>query len=460
MAMRLPRTTSAPLWFVLPAMLTLIYACTTVAYPLDFWHQVATGHLIWQQGAIPAYDTFSYTIGGQPVVNQNWLAQLAFYLLYRWGGFPLAQFVAGLCYAAAILVITRLAWNRSGNVLIGCGLGVVALAMAISNLTVRPQALSVLLFAAELFALYQWPGRWRTVVVVAGAELLWTNTHGAFPLGIMLPGAFLVAAVWQSVCATGLRQVLSDRVVRVDLAAFLAGLAAMFCNPHPSKTLDYVFGVVSRAPQRQIDEWLPTSAGDHAAIAYAASIALVLVVLGLSRKRLQPVDLLLLVSFAVLGNRAQRMIVWWGLVLAAVLAPQVAAVLRSWRKVAPWSTFPTCLARRPWSTFPTCLARWKRAPRCCRNDRSRTSRRCWPWWLSPRCVRRGLGSTTPCCRRANVKRMPTTSPGKWSTTCRQWAIGPGLSGPRLLSDGVGRLFRLVPAAGGDHVRRRADRLLS
>jgi hypothetical protein len=125
--------------------------------------------------------------------------------------------------------------------------------------------------------------------------------------------------------------VLSDRVVRVDLAAVLAGLAAMFCNPRPGKTLDYVFGVVSRAPQRRIDEWLPTSAGDHAAIAYAASIALVLVVLGLSRKRLQSVDLLLLVSFAVLGNRAQRMILWWGLVLAAVLAPQVAAVLRSWR---------------------------------------------------------------------------------------------------------------------------------
>ena len=67
------------------------------------------GPSLWQQGEVPAYDTFSYAIGGQPVVNQNWLAQLAMYLLYRWGGFPLAQFVAGLCYAAAILIITRLA---------------------------------------------------------------------------------------------------------------------------------------------------------------------------------------------------------------------------------------------------------------------------------------------------------------------------------------------------------------
>ena len=108
--------------------------------------------------------------------------------------------------------------------------------------------------------------------------------------------------------------------------------AVMFCNPHPHKTLDYVFGVVSKAPQRQIGEWLPTAAGSHSGIAYAASIAMVLFVLGLSRKRLEPVDLILLISFAILGNRAQRMILWWGLVLAAVLAPQIAALLRSWAK--------------------------------------------------------------------------------------------------------------------------------
>jgi len=244
----------------------------------------------------------------------------------------MAQFVAGLCYAGAVLVLTRLAWRRCGNVYVASGLGVVALAMAASNLTVRPQAISVLLFCFELYALYQWPGRWRTVAVVAAVELLWTNTHGAFPLGIVLPGMFLAAAGWQAFREGGIRRIGSDRTTQVYLACVLVGLAVMFCNPHPHKTLDYVFGVVSKAPQRQIGEWLPTAAGSHSGIAYAASIAIVLITLGLSRKRLEPVDLILLVSFAILGNRAQRMILWWGLILAAVLAPQIAALLHSWAK--------------------------------------------------------------------------------------------------------------------------------
>ncbi len=326
------KMTSAPLWFVLPAVLTLMYTCTKVAYPLDFWHQVATGELVWLGGGVPTHDTFSYTIAGEPVVNQNWLAQLGFYWLHRCGGFPLAQFVAGLCYAGAVLVLTRLAWQRCGNVYVASGLGIVALAMAASNLTVRPQAISVPLFCIELYALYRWPGRWRTVAVVAAVELLWTNTHGAFPLGIVLPGMFLTAAGWQAFRAAGIRRIPLDRTTQVYLACVLVGLAVMFCNPHPHKTLDYVFGVVSKAPGRQIGEWLPTAAGSHSGIAYAASIALVFVTLGLSRKRLEPVDLILLVSFAILGNRAQRMVLWWGLILAAVLAPQIAELLRSWAK--------------------------------------------------------------------------------------------------------------------------------
>ena len=334
------RITSAPLWFVLPAVLTLMYVWTRVAYPLDFWHHLTSGHLVWLHGSVPKVDTFTYTIGGEPIVDQNWLAQLGLYGLYRCGGFPLAQFVAGLCYAGAILVITRLAWRRCGNVYVASGLGVVAFAMAISNLTVRTQMVSVPLFAVELYALYQWPGRWRTVAVVAGAELLWTNAHGAFPLGVVLPGMFFLAAAWQALSQGSfregtlrkgaLRRIFSDRTTCVYLACVLVAMAVMFCNPHPHKTLDYVFGLVSKASQRAIDEWQPTAAGGHPGIAYAASIAIVLVALGLSRKRLEPVDLLLLVSFAILGNRAQRMVLWWGLVMAAVLAPQVAALLRSW----------------------------------------------------------------------------------------------------------------------------------
>jgi hypothetical protein len=95
--MKFPKITLDALWLALPTALTLIYVGSAVEYPLDFWHGAAIGRQIATEGAIPDRDVFTYTIAGQPVVNQSWAAEWAMYGLVRLGGFPLAQFAAALC---------------------------------------------------------------------------------------------------------------------------------------------------------------------------------------------------------------------------------------------------------------------------------------------------------------------------------------------------------------------------
>ena len=87
--MKTPKITLAPAWFVLPTLLALVYVWTLVEFPLDFWHRINSGRLMCQTGTLLRHDTFTHTIAGQPILNQNWLAELAMYRLFELGGFQL-----------------------------------------------------------------------------------------------------------------------------------------------------------------------------------------------------------------------------------------------------------------------------------------------------------------------------------------------------------------------------------
>ncbi len=338
--MRVPRITLSLVWLLLPPILTLVYVGTLVQYPLDFWHHLVNGRQIAQSGVTSGYDIFTFTIVGQRTVNQNWLTQLIIYYLYRQGGFALVQFSFAACYALAIGLIGYTAWRRCADARVAAVLALATMALAASNFGVRPQAMSLVLFAAELFVLWHCAERWESVAAVTLIEILWANCHGAFLLGIALPGLFLLAAavtVWRR---QGMAAVWSNRPFRVYLACAVAALAAAFCSPHFRHTTDYFFVVASKGTQRQIGEWLPTELGTYTGTAFYVSLLLTIAVLASNMKRVTATETMLLLVFGILGCTAQRMVVWWGMMLPAVLAPHLAAIARRWSKTSALAEVP------------------------------------------------------------------------------------------------------------------------
>jgi hypothetical protein len=311
-----------------------------VQYPLDFWHHLVTGRQIAQSGAASGPDLFTYTIAGQEIVNQSWLAQWIMYGLYRQGGFSLVQFVFAVCYALAVGLAGYTAWQRCHSARLAAALALVAMALAASNFGVRPQAMSLVLFAAELVLLWRFqpspgthhPSPATAITAIALIEMLWANSHGAFPLGVALPALFLLAAVATVWREHGFRAARNNRTVWIYLTCTAAALAAAFCNPHFRHTTDYFFVVASKSTQRQIGEWLPTELGTYTGTAFYVSLLLAIVVLACNRRRVTITEALLLLVFGMLGCTAQRMVVWWGLLLPTVLTPHLATMAQRWQK--------------------------------------------------------------------------------------------------------------------------------
>lgn len=320
---------------LLPMAPAFIHVASESAYQRDYWQHLNFGRLMHETGEFSRVESFTHTIAGQPQLDQPWLMQTVFYHLHRLGGFPLVQLTTALLYAAAFAVLTALVYRRSGNALAAAAAVFLALALGFSNLTVRPQALSILLFTVELAVLWCWPKRNVTLVVVGVVVLLWTNVHGAFVLGLILPGVFLADRLLAATLERGWRSAHRDPLARRYALAVVIAAVAMFANPNPGETVNYVFGVMSKSAERGILEWAAPSVTTFTGKCFFASIALALVTFNLSGRRLRTVECLLLVAFLLLGAKASRMVIWWGLALAPILAPHLAELFAQIRRRFP-----------------------------------------------------------------------------------------------------------------------------
>ena len=148
---------------------------------------IVSGRWIAQHG-LPSHDTLTVFAHGRRWTDQQWLAQLALYGLWRLGGMKLALFVHALLVTsglagAALYARTRGATARSVTW--------IAIPVLIAYYPVasvmRPQSFAFPLFAAVLWLVLddaRQPSRrvfWTLPLLV-----LWTNLHGSVVLGAML----------------------------------------------------------------------------------------------------------------------------------------------------------------------------------------------------------------------------------------------------------------------------------
>jgi len=79
------RLTFSQLWIVVAVALPAIVALLVPLPAVDLAYQVRAGNQILATGAIPAVDTWTFTVAGTPWVDQQWLSQVLLALGYNAG---------------------------------------------------------------------------------------------------------------------------------------------------------------------------------------------------------------------------------------------------------------------------------------------------------------------------------------------------------------------------------------
>ena len=328
-------------------------------YQTDFWHHLARGREIAHAGS-PAgsgVETFTFTVAGQPVRDANWLTQLTYFRLYETGGLPLVQTANALVLAAGAGLLVWVCRRRGAPPAVAAGVAVFAFAGAWQTLLIRPQSVSLLLFALMLAILFEAERRRGLLLLPPILMALWANLHGGFPIGLVLIAAFLLATLAERWSAP-LRRRLLVTVARDDLEGGLfipdpggdaratelgaalsvragrgmapaltmclvASTAATLLNPYGLGVYEYVYSLSTLAAGRNIEEWLPPSMGLWVGRAFVVSVAGLIVLLALARRRPRARDVFVALCFLPLACSSVRMVPWWLLAVAPVLAATI-----------------------------------------------------------------------------------------------------------------------------------------
>ncbi len=156
-------------------------------YDPDFWLHLAAGQFLWETGAVPARNLFSFTHPEHPWVNVYWLYQLLVAGAWRWGQEPaaVAVKVAGVAGLAAVVMLGYRDRREPVGLFTASAL-VLGWLVMLPRLTDRPEVFSFLCLAA-MISLGR-AGRWGWCV---GVQVVWANVQGYFVWG---PIVLLLAA--------------------------------------------------------------------------------------------------------------------------------------------------------------------------------------------------------------------------------------------------------------------------
>jgi len=313
------------LWCLTVLAGVFVFLSTHPIRPHDFWWHIAAGREIVATGQIPTVDTFSFTVPGRPFNYQvYWLMEMALYLVYSLGGPALVILAHTLTITAAYGLLLWLCWQLAGDWRAAALATLFAAALGFNDWNVRPQAITFPAAALYLWAIYRYRRRpaWRWLAVFPLATLVWVNSHSSFFIGLFLLGLWLADEAWQAGKAWWLNTGPADlrRLLPPGMALALSALAALV-NPQGPGILSYLnFMAGNPVIQNLVPEWMPPSFQTLHGSLFLIGLLVTAALLALSPRRPGFFQMITFLAFALLGLRTARGIVWFGIVMAPILA--------------------------------------------------------------------------------------------------------------------------------------------
>lgn len=315
-------------WLLVPAVAFIALAGNT-NYLADYWHHLARGRYIVEHGRILDHDIFTYTIADRAFQDVNWLAQVSYYQLHQFGGLGLVRVVNALLVALTLTWLVALCRRVSSSLPVALGVGIAVFLGLWDVLTIRPQTFSLLLFVAMMDILERSQRRPWLLAIPPLLMAFWANLHGAFPAGLMLLGCWWLASVF-SRSGEPSRTGTAARLV-VPSVCLIASTLATLCNPYGWNIYRYVLQTSNIAAARGIDEWLPPGLDQLIGLAFYTSLPVVAALVVLAWKKrgttlLSVQEIALIACFLPLACGSVRMVAWWLLAMAPMIACRIAVI--------------------------------------------------------------------------------------------------------------------------------------
>jgi hypothetical protein len=285
---------------------------------IDGWMALASGRWIAQHG-LPTHDALAVWTHGHRWTDQQWLAQLGLYGLWRLGGLKLALLVHALLVTSGLVGAALIARRHGATPRSVTWIAIpVLIAYYPVAAVMRPQTFAFPLFTATLWLVLADARRpSRRIFFTLPLLVLWANLHGSVLLGAAL------------VSLAGLVPMIARRQPSArGLALLLVPWACVFASPYALHLPAYYEKILIGGSLKEfVTEWAPTTLSATTAPVYLLILG-GLWLIGRAGRGMPAIDQILFVFAAVLAFDAVRNTAWIGIVALAVL-PQLVDRLRA-----------------------------------------------------------------------------------------------------------------------------------
>jgi Flp pilus assembly protein TadD len=326
-------------------LLCASFCLTQLAEPDLHWHLLA-GDRILEERRVPRTDFFSYTSFGRPWIDLHWLFQVIVSAVYRRAGW-LGLDVLKITFITAAFGLSILAaLRRREPKAIVAALALAAVLASQERFTLRPEALSYLMFGALLVCLDGRRRHPRSLLCLVPLLILWANMHALYAVGIvtmaLVAAGDLIESRWPPRGALG-----GEEAPRPGWTSAVAAASAMgtLLTPYglagwglPRRLL-FERIATGNVYARNIAEFQAPLGGYEPTTSIGAFLFLALVVLGamaMAHRRARPADMLLAAAFLALALLARRNIPLFALVAVPVGSSAVAGAIERARTWLRW----------------------------------------------------------------------------------------------------------------------------
>ncbi|MBJ6751052.1 hypothetical protein JFN91_12585 [Geomonas sp. Red421] len=296
----------------------------------DTGYHIRAGEYMLGTHSIPHQDMFSFLSPPLPWTAHEWLSEVIMALVHQgWGLSGVVIFFAFLL-ALSCFLLFRMMQSDDSDILVSLLVVLLVGGAAQLHWLARPHVFSLVIMVAWYYILdqYQYQGR-NLLFLLPLIMIPWANLHGGFMVGFILLGAYFLGNLLDAFFSQGEGRGESLPRLRGLGLAILACGAASVVNPYGFHILLFPFQLTSSKDLMDgVSEFLSPNFHEYYIKYFELLLFVLLATVGLSRYKLNLVEMILILLFTHMSLFSARYIPLFAIIVAPVIARRLTRVLR------------------------------------------------------------------------------------------------------------------------------------
>jgi hypothetical protein len=294
----------------------------------DTGYHIRAGEYMIDTHSIPKNDIFSFTNPAIPWTAHEWLSEVIMAAIHGKFGLTGVVIFFSFVIAAVYYVLFRILKSSQAGILVTVAVALLVVGSSQLHWLARPHIFSLLLTLLWYYVLdrYEYEER-NYLYLLPAVMLLWVNLHGGFILGFVLTGIYLAGNFLKFLVAAPAEE--EKYAGKVRSLGILAGacLLVALINPHGYHLLLFPFRLASnRFIMDNVHEFL--SPNFHEPMTFTYLLFFLIAVLAVSRKRINFIELILLLLFTYMALYSARYIPIFAIITGPILVKQAGLILK------------------------------------------------------------------------------------------------------------------------------------